>query len=399
MSWFVPGRVEVLGKHTDYAGGRSLLIASEQGVTASATDAPDGAVPGTVTARSTAAEGDVHLVAGQPSGLPAGHWGNYVQATIDRLTLNFGTLKPAVIEVDSTLPLASGMSSSSALVVSVALALADHNDLWSSPLWAKNIVDRVDMAAYLATIENGLGFKELPGAKGVGTFGGSQDHTAMLNCHSGKLDVFRFAPTVAEGSVLLPDGWTFVVAVSGVLAEKSGAALEAYNNASLQVRRLVELWNSKSSGSANTLAEVLAEDGAREQMLEWAQEDPRLLARLNAYLVEMEQAIPHAIEALQSGDVEGFGEAAQVSHENADANLGNQVAETNALQRIARELGAVGASGFGAGFGGSVWALVRTDEAEAFAERWLNAYLEEFPEHSERASTLLTEPAASAHRV
>ncbi|WP_220458772.1 galactokinase family protein [Schaalia sp. JY-X169] len=34
MSWFVPGRVEVFGKHTDYAGGRSLLIASEQGVTA-----------------------------------------------------------------------------------------------------------------------------------------------------------------------------------------------------------------------------------------------------------------------------------------------------------------------------------------------------------------------------
>lgn len=65
---------------------------------------------GTVTARSTAAEGDVQLVAGEPSELPAGHWGNYVQATIDRLTLNFGALKPVVIEVDSTLPLASGMS-------------------------------------------------------------------------------------------------------------------------------------------------------------------------------------------------------------------------------------------------------------------------------------------------
>ena len=50
----------------------------------------------------------------------------------------------------------------------------------------------------------------------------------------------------------------------------------------------MELWNSQSGGSANTLAEVLAEEGAREKMLLWAQQDPLLLARLNAYLVEME---------------------------------------------------------------------------------------------------------------
>ena len=58
----------------------------------------------------------------------------------------------------------------------------------------------------------------------------------------------------------------------------------------------------------------------------------------------------------------------------AEAHLGNQVPETVTLQRSARELGAVAASAFGAGFGGSVWALVPESEAEAFLERWPEAY-------------------------
>lgn len=400
MTWFVPGRIEVLGKHTDYAGGRSLLAAAEQGVTASASVYGGAAEPaGLFLCRSTAMDGEVLVVAGENSELPPGHWGNYVQATVDRLSMNFGDLQSAIVEVDSTLPLASGMSSSSALVCAVALAIADLNDLWSNPKWQEAIQDRVDLAAYLATIENGLSFKNLPGTKGVGTFGGSQDHTAMLNCDAGKLGVFRFAPTVAEGEVDLPDGWTFVVAVSGVLAEKTGAALEDYNNASLQVSRLVEMWNQREDDQCATLAQVLAVEGAQEKLSEWFAEDPRLEARLRAYVVEMQQAIPAALEALSEGDVEAFGRAVEVSHRNADESLGNQIVQTNALQRLAKELGAAAASGFGAGFGGSVWALAPVEGAQEFADAWLAAYLEEYPDVADTASTLVTTAAPSAHRV
>lgn len=318
-----------------------MLVAAKQGVTASATKNPKAPSPtGTFLCRSSAMDGDVEVVAGEPNALPAGHWGNYVQATVDRLSANFGELESAVVEVDSTLPLASGMSSSSALVCAVALAIADQNGLWDHPDWQAAIKDRVDLAAYLATIENGLSFKNLPGAKGVGTFGGSQDHTAMLNCSDGQLGMFRFAPTVAEGEIKVPEGWTFVVAVSGVLAEKTGAALEAYNNASLQVSRLVELWNERTGQTHSTLAQVLAQEGAREELLQSVQEDPLLAARLQAYLTEMEEAIPAAIEAISLGDMEKFGQAAEISHANADENLGNQIPQTNALQRLARELGA-----------------------------------------------------------
>lgn len=301
--------------------------------------------PGEVKARSTAIDGEVFLTAGAPPALPAGHWGNYLQATIDRLTANFGFLWPSSIAVDSILPLASGMSSSSALVCAVALALADQNNLWDRPDWKANIGDFVDLAAYLATIENGLDFRGLRGAKGVGTFGGSQDHTAMLNCGGAEVGVFHFAPTVEEGSLPLPAGYIFVVAVSGVLAEKTGSALEAHNNASLQIRRLPDLWNDSEGSHYTALAQNLAEDessgrdrapanweqgdtrlgSARSRLCALADSDPLLRARLGAYLTEMEQAIPAAIRAPESGDVGAFGAAADLSHRNPDKNLGNQI--------------------------------------------------------------------------
>ena len=58
----------------------------------------------------------------------------------------------------------------------------------------------------------------------------------------------------------------------------------------------------------------------------------------------------------------------------AEAFLGNQVPETVTLQRSAREMGAVAASAFGAGFGGAVWALVPEAEADAFLTRWSEHY-------------------------
>ena len=79
--------------------------------------------------------------------------------------------------------------------------------------------------------------------------------------------------------------------------------------------------------------------------------------------------------------------------------LGNQIPETNALQALARELGAIASAGFGAGFGGSVWALVPTAEAEEFGDRWLAAYLAEYPQWEDTASIVVTRPGGPARRL
>lgn len=73
------------------------------------------------------------------------------------------------------------------------------------------------------------------------------------------------------------------------------------------------------------------------------------------------------------------------------------MAETIALARTAREHGAIAASAFGAGFGGSVWALVTEREAPAFTERWASAYRTQFPGAAPGAVFLTTRPGAAAH--
>lgn len=390
----MPGRLEVLGKHTDYAGGRSLLAAVDRGVTV---DLDDGDVG--VVASSTAMPDELRLTPGAPAARPAGHWGHYVQSVLDRLHLNFGELRPARIVVDSSLPLASGLSSSSALVAGVALALIDHNGLRERDAWRSNIRTDTDLATYLATMENGLSFGRLEGHRGVGTFGGSEDHTAMLCCRAGRLTEFTFCPTVERGSVPMPEGWSFAVAVSGVPAEKTGGARRSYNGASLLAQELVEGWNSATGRSDATLADALgSSEDALAGLRAISGHDASLSARLTAFVTESELAIPRAVQALRSGDVVEFGRAAELSHRTADEALGNQIPQTNRLRALACELGAPAAAGFGAGFGGSVWALVPTADADGFAADWLARYLAEFPATTPSASTLVTRPGPAAHR-
>lgn len=134
----------------------------EQGITVELEDAACE-----IPAVTTASPGEeLALIPDRPHALPAGHWGGYLQAVIDRLALNFGELRPARLVIDSTLPLASGMSSSSALVVAVALVLMDHNGFRERPEWQENIATVTDLAGYLACFENGLGFGSLTRVRG-----------------------------------------------------------------------------------------------------------------------------------------------------------------------------------------------------------------------------------------
>ena len=400
-AWRVPGRVEVLGKHTDYAGGNVLVCAASQAVTAVARPLTvrDAAGCG-LRARSAAFPGTVSLVPGVEPDLPAGHWGRYVATAWKRLRANFGALPPAELTFSSDLPLASGMSSSSALVVASALALADLAGLRETELWASELGDdRLAWASYLASVENGSTFRSLVGRAGVGTRGGSEDHTGLLCSHPGQLGQFGFDPVARHRHVPLPHDHVFVVAVSGVSAEKTGAALADYNRASDATTAALSAWNAATGRGDRSLAAAVRSTPDALGRLMALLDDETLRTRVDHFVRESELFVPAAADALERGDLTGFGAVTATSQRLAETLLGNQVPETIALARTARELGAVAASAFGAGFGGSVWALLARSDAESFATAWLDRHTRGFPVRAAAASVIVTEADRAAERV
>src|SRR5690242_10855111 len=123
-AFFIPGRIEVLGKHTDYAGGRSLLCAIERGFTITVTPRHDTIIDVRDTRRSESFRTSLDATANAPRG----SWGSYVAAVARRIGRDFPHARTgADIALSSTLPADAGLSSSSALVVSIALALIAAN--------------------------------------------------------------------------------------------------------------------------------------------------------------------------------------------------------------------------------------------------------------------------------
>ncbi len=173
--WFVPGRIEVLGKHTGYAGGRSLLCAVGRGFCVSAAPRTDQVVRILDVGRGLTTE-----VPLDPDLAPdATGWEVYAQAIAARVARNFpGSLRGADIALASDLPRASGLSSSSALIVSLFTALNGVNALDRHLAYEVNIAGPEDLGAYLGGVENGRPFRGLEGDHGVGTLGGSEDHVA-----------------------------------------------------------------------------------------------------------------------------------------------------------------------------------------------------------------------------
>jgi len=340
---WVPGRIEVMGKHTDYAGGNSLVCAtSGRGMAMVSTfvanddKGNDGdGMKGTImsvlpsgmehhaatTAANYQVEGRtvVHHTINIPhekdgtfireeDGCSSQEdkpvdWTIYPTTVIQRLHQNFGLFSHSekegfgassssssgghiFIAISSNLPPASGLSTSSAFVTGLFLVLNSHLGLTNSGAYRDVIGDDsadstvYNLSTYLGNVENGRDYVTesaiLKGTVqgGVGTFGGSEDHAAILMGRRNELRLLSFCPTRPasfnidrfDSDSILADTWqgetptpivqgskvhlspdlTFVIAYSGARAEKAGGtdgatdASIGYNSASDLARKSLE---------------------------------------------------------------------------------------------------------------------------------------------------------------
>lgn len=394
-AFFVPGRIEVLGKHTDYAGGRSLLAATSRGFHFLAAPRTDRTV--TITDAATGAAASFSF---DPTLVVEEGWLTYPMTVVRRVARDFPGMVGADIVFESDLPQAAGLSSSSALVIGTFLALAACDKLAERDVFRRTIRSREELADYLAAVESGRGYRELAGDHGVGTRGGSQDHTAILNARAEVLVQYAFAPVRLERRVRLHDDLTFAIASSGVRAVKTGNALERYNHAAASAAQIVGLWREATGRDEATLGTVLGSGPdvmsrlrrLIETMAHRTTSATDLVMRLEQFAAEAMGIVPAAGDAFETGDLAALGALVDRSQRLAEVALGNQVPETTHLAGSARALGAVAASAFGAGFGGSVWALVELRRAAGFLERWQSDYHASFPERDTKAEFFTTRP-------
>ncbi len=402
---FVPGRIEILGKHVDYAGGRSIVCAIDRGIAFAAAAREDPVVRVLDVLQDETREAPLEI--GSSPG--SADWVTYVGTLAHRVARDFPpptALNGVDVAIASDLPAASGLSSSSALLIATFVALAAANGWFAdTPLGSTLRHSATALAEYLAAVESGRAHAGLAADDGVGTLGGSQDHTAILCSTRDRLSRFEFLPTRHLGDIELPSHLTFALGVSGVHAAKTANVREQYNRASRAASEIVRLWQEQTRNRAiKSLLRAVEARGVNAvrasirmgQSNDFSAEE--LLRRLDQFMIEV-QLHDAASLALTEQNWRSFAEVVARSQRAAEELLVNQVPETIELVRLGLAEGALAASAFGAGFGGSVWALVETSHAAALVDRWREAYGKAFPDAASRSTFFVARPSDAAHYI
>ena len=315
---FAPGRVNLIGEHTDYNDGLCLPFAIERGVTVTATDdGTSGRV--TVRARDLGEEDEFEL--DSPS--PADGWRALARGMVAELG---PPLRPAALEIEGDVAQGAGLSSSAALEVALALALLAHS--------GRAEPDRRELARLCSRVEN----------EWVGAQTGLLDQLASLFGAPGaaiRIDMRDL--TIAPVALELGD-WRLATVDSG--ATHSHVAGSGYEARRAECRRACELLGIASLRDA------------RRQDLGGL---PEPLDRRVRHVLEENDRVERAVEALERGDLPELGALLDASHASLRDFCEASVPEVERVVERVTEHGAAGARMVGGGFGGNVLALFGPD--------------------------------------
>jgi galactokinase len=398
----VPNRVELLGKHTDYQGGETLLLTGPKNFFAIAAPCSDD-TSHFVNVDRELGDTVLHMQREGPEMVSEGVGSNYTQRVAERLNRNlldsgFHSLGNVKAVFFGDIPIGGGTSGSSAKVITDFFIFAASHELIDGTEFTDLIklngrkagleLDQegldnylLALSMYIAHYENGLDFGDLRGDRGVGTFGGSEDHTAIILGKRTKLLFCRYCPTQLLQKVSIPEEYVVVVAYSGKKAEKTKDAMAKYNRLSGDAARAVQALNKANSTEHMLLRDFypdLSFHDRTEAATDQLKGDKSLFERSHQFFRERE-IIFEAVQCLKESRMEAYGRLINESHDLSRKYLKNIADEVDYLQQSANELGALGATGFGGGFGGSCYALVQESQAENFIEQWSEMYHKKFP--------------------
>src|SRR5256885_6154932 len=315
-----PGPVNLIGEHIDYCGLPVLPMALRQSVRIAFQPRSDRTAR--LVNRDPRFAPSSFAVSESIPPAPPGDWTNYARAAVGALAQRFPALQGIDALVESDLPIAAGLSSSSALVVAMALAMLHANAVTVAPL---------ELMALLAR-----------GERYVGTAGGGMDQAIVLGAQAGCASRIDFHPLRLTPTAV-PADWQFFVAWSLVHAEKSGAAQQAYNERTRQCEEARRLVAARLGRREDIAYPDLLAAAPVEELLEVAGATlSEVLARRFRHVVTEATRVRQAEAAMAAGDLATFGRLLDASHQSLREDYEVSHAELDRLGEMAREAGAGG---------------------------------------------------------
>jgi galactokinase len=318
---FAPGRVNIIGEHTDYNDGLALPFAISAGVTVRARASNDEARVIQVLALEF--EESDEFAAAAPA--PADGWRAFTRGVVSELAALGLAVPGAVVEIAADLPAGSGLSSSAALTVALCKALEELARTGDEPR-----MEAIAIARLGARVE----------ARWAGAETGLLDQLASLHGAPDTALRIDFSTLSVEPVPLALAGWQFVLLDSG---ERHSHGSSGYNARREECREACRL---------------LGVGSLRETDRERASTLPEPLDRRVAHVLGENERVDRAVASLESGDLSTLAALLNASHASLrDLYEISTPAVEQTVSRL-RAAGAVGARILGGGFGGAVRGLL-----------------------------------------
>jgi len=331
-----PGRINLIGEHTDYNGGYVFPGAVKQGIMAEVR--PNGLE--TVMCYSIDLKDRVEFKVNDPQG-PRTSWARYIYGMVQEMKKRGVDVKGFNCAFSGDVPLGAGMSSSAALESCFATAIND--------LFGDNKVEKWDLVlAGQATEHNYCGVNCGIMDQFASVFG-QADKLMRLDCRSREFEYFPFKP----------EGYKLVLLNSKVKHELAGSP---YNDRRNSCEKVVKAIAEKHPEQKfETLRDCTWEQ--LEEVKDIVGETDYIRAR---FVLGEKDRVLAVSDALEKGDYETVGQKMYETHTGLSKDYEVSCEELDLLNDIARECGVTGSRIMGGGFGGCTINLVKEDLYDKF---------------------------------
>lgn len=364
--YFSPGRINLIGEHTDYNGGFVFPGAVDKGIMAEVR--PNGT--DTVMCYSIDLKDRVEFKVDDPQG-PRTSWARYIYGMVQEMKKLGVDVKGFNTAFSGDVPLGAGMSSSAALESCFAFALND--------LFGENKVSKWDMVLAGQATEH----------KYVGVNCGIMDQFASVFGQKGKLMRLDCRSREFEYFPFNPQGYKLMLVNSCVKHELVGSPYNDRRNSCENVVKHIaakypnEKFETLRDCTWEQLEAVKAEVGKEDYN------------RARFVLGEKDRVLA-VCDALEAGDYETVGKKMYETHEGLSKDYEVSCEELDFLNDVAKENGVTGSRIMGGGFGGCTINLVKDDIHDKFAADVTEKYLAKFGKKPEIYDVVISQ---GSHKV